>query len=315
MFEHIPSTQTLRAFEAAARLENFTRASEELNLTHSAISHQIRALEESTGRKLFQRQGRQMVLTDAGRLLSEQVRLALEDLDRALRLTRRERKRSIQTLRVSAPPSFAGAWLVPRLYEFHAQHPQLEISLRTTHELNELDFDEADVAIWYGRRQNPGLEYEKLLDEVTFPVCSPAFLAAHADITPSALPTLPLLRYAHYNGWEVWFKAAGMKGREPQSGPVYDDPMHLLEAAAADQGIALARSCLVRSHLANRRLVRLFGAAGQFDIQAPARGAYFAVWPRDSAKAASVVLLRAWLHQILGSDQQCTAPLIPSIPD
>ena len=303
MFESLPSLQTLRAFEAAARLGNYTRASEELSVTHSAVSHQIRALEESVGRKLFLRQGRHMLLTEAGQLLSEQVRLALEELDRALRHTRQDRKRRIQTLRVGAPPSFAGAWLVPRLHAFHAQHPQLEISLRTTHELSPLDFEEADVAIWYGRRLSSELEYEKLLEEVTFPVCSPAFLAAHPTITPAGLSALPLLRYAHYSGWEVWFKAAGMKGREPQSGPVYDDPMHLLEAAAASQGIALARSCLVHHHLASGRLVRLFPIGSQFDIQAPARGAYFAVWPRNSAKIASLVLLRAWLHQIIGNVQ------------
>ncbi|PRC95110.1 LysR substrate-binding domain-containing protein [Solimicrobium silvestre] len=306
MFERLPPTQTLRAFEAAARLENFTRAGEELNITHSAISHQIRALEQSTGRKLFQRQGRQMVLTGAGKLLSEQVRLALEDLDRALRLTRQESKRQTQTLRLATPPSFAGVWLVPRLYEFHAQHPQLEISLRTTHELNELDFDEADIAVWYGRKTSSELEYELLLDEVTFPVCSPEFLAKHPHLTPATLaaspntlPPLPLLRYAHHSGWEVWFKAAGIRGREPQSGPLYDDPIHLLEAAAAHQGIALARSCLVGSYLANGRLVRLFDETSPYNINAPARGAYFAVWPRNANKTEAIALLRSWLHSIL----------------
>src|SRR5450830_1071864 len=104
MFERLPPTQTLRAFEAAARLGNYTRAGEELHLTHSAISHQIRALEQRTGRKLFQREGRQMVLTDSGRLLAEEVRQALTALDLALQLGRVERKRSGQTLRVSVSP-------------------------------------------------------------------------------------------------------------------------------------------------------------------------------------------------------------------
>ncbi|QRX83753.1 transcriptional regulator GcvA [Glaciimonas sp. PAMC28666] len=319
MFEALPPLQTLRAFEAAARLQNYTRASEELNLTHSAISHQIRALEASLGRKLFQRQGRNMVLTETGQILSEQVRQGLEELDRALRHTRHDDRCSIQTLRVSAPPSFAGAWLVPRLHAFHTQYPQLEISLRTAHELSPLNFDEVDAAIWYGRRQNPDLEYEKLLEEVTFPVCSPGFLATFPAITPAALSTtgssaLPLLRYAHHNGWEVWFKAAGLQGREPQSGPLYDDPMHLLEAAAASQGIALARSCLAHSFLASGRLVRLFPPDSGFDIQAPARGAYFAVWPRDSAKMASVILLREWLHQIIGNHHPGTRAPAARVP-
>ena len=89
---------------------------------------------------------------------------------------------------------------------------------------------------------------------------------------------------------------------------MFDDPMHLLETAATNQGITLARSCLVHYHLASGRLVRLFAVGSQFDIQAPARGAYFAVWPRNSAKIASLILLRAWLHQIIGNAHAGAAP-------
>ncbi|WP_211474394.1 transcriptional regulator GcvA [Collimonas humicola] len=293
MFEHLPPTQTLRAFEAAARLGNYTRAGEELNLTHSAISHQIRALEQRTGRKLFQREGRQMVLTDSGRLLAGEIRQALTTLDRALHIGRAETGRAAQVLRVSTPPSFASAWLVPRLAAFHRQHPHINISLRSAHELNELDFSNADVAIWYGRAGHKNHRYERLLKEVIFPVCSPAFAASHPDLMPQDLPRHPLLRFAHHGGWEPWFAAAGIEQGEPQSGPVYDDPMHLLDAAAADQGIALARGCLVHNHLAGGRLVRLF------DVTAPARGNYFSVSPFDTGKAEAVAEFQAWLGAIL----------------
>ncbi|MFJ2986918.1 transcriptional regulator GcvA [Collimonas sp. NPDC087041] len=293
MFERLPPTQTLRAFEAAARLGNYTRAGEELHLTHSAISHQIRALEQRTGRKLFQREGRQMVLTDSGRLLAEEVRQALTALDLALQLGRVERKRSGQTLRVSVSPSFASAWLVPRLAAFHGTHPHIDISLRSTHELNELDFSDADVAIWYGRAGHKNFRYQRLLQEVIFPVCSPAFLAAHPHITPQDLPRYPLLRFAHHRGWEQWFAAAGIKHGEPQTGALYDDPMHLLDAAAADQGIALARGCLAHNHLASGRLLRLF------DIKAPARGSYFLVSPFDTRKEAAITEFQDWLGHIL----------------
>lgn len=295
MFEHLPPTQTLRAFEAAARLGNYTRAGEELSLTHSAISHQIRALEQRTGRKLFQREGRQMVLTDSGRLLAGEIRQALLMLDRALHIGKVEPLRAAQSLRVSVPPSFASAWLVPRLAAFHQQHPHINISLRSTHELSELDFSDADIAIWYGRAGQKNFRYERLLEEVIFPVCSPAFAASHPAITPQELPRHPLLRFAHHGGWEPWFAAAGMQQGEPRSGPVYDDPMHLLDAAAADQGIALARSCLVQNHLASGRLVRLF------DIAAPARGSYFLVSPFDTGKAAAVAEFQAWLGAILAA--------------
>ncbi len=293
MFERLPPTQTLRAFEAAARLGNYTRAGEELHLTHSAISHQIRALEQRIGRKLFQREGRQMVLTDSGRLLAEEVRQALLALDRALQIGKVERHQAAQTLRVSASPSFASAWLVPRLAAFHQQHPHIDISLRSTHELSELDFGDVDVAIWYGRAGHKNFRYQRLLKEVVFPVCSPAFGASHPAITPRDLPRFPLLRFAHHGGWEPWFAAAGIQQGEPQTGPVYDDPMHLLDAAAADQGIALARSCLVHSHLASGRLIRLF------DITAPARGTYFSVSPFDTGKAAAITEFQDWLCAIL----------------
>jgi LysR family transcriptional regulator, glycine cleavage system transcriptional activator len=295
MFEHLPPTQTLRAFEAAARLGNYTRAGEELNLTHSAISHQIRALEQRTGRKLFQREGRQMVLTDSGRLLAGEIRQALTTLDRALHIGRVEARRAAQALRVSVPPSFASAWLVPRLAAFHQQHPHINISLRSTHELSDLDFNDADVAIWYGRAGNKKYRYERLLKEVIFPVCSPAFAASHPHLTPQELPRYPLLRFAHHGGWEPWFAAAGIQQGEPHSGPIYDDPMHLLDAAAADQGIALARGCLVHNHLASGRLVRLF------DITAPARGNYFSVSPFDSGKTEAVAEFQGWLGAILSA--------------
>ncbi|SFB32078.1 LysR family transcriptional regulator, glycine cleavage system transcriptional activator [Collimonas sp. OK607] len=293
MFERLPPTQTLRAFEAAARLGNYTRAGEELHLTHSAISHQIRALEQRIGRKLFQREGRQMMLTDGGRLLAEEVRQALLALDRALQIGKVERQQATQTLRVSVSPSFASAWLVPRLAAFHQQHPHIDISLRSTHELSELDFSDADVAIWYGRAGHKNFRYRHLLKEVVFPVCSPAFGASHPTITPRDLPHYPLLRFAHHGGWEPWFSAAGIQHGEPQTGPVYDDPMHLLDAAAADQGIALARSCLAHNHLASGRLIRLF------NITAPARGTYFSVSPFDTGKEAAITEFQDWLGAIL----------------
>ncbi|MEO6921451.1 MAG: transcriptional regulator GcvA [Collimonas sp.] len=293
MFERLPPTQTLRAFEAAARLGNYTRAGEELNLTHSAISHQIRALEQRTGCKLFQRDGRQMVLTDSGRLLAEEVRQALHALDLALPLGKVARRHATQMLRVSVSPSFASAWLVPRLAAFHQQHPHINISLRSTHELSELDFSDADVAIWYGRAGDKNFRYQRLLDEVIFPVCSPAFAAAHPGIRPQDLPQYPLLRFAHTLGWAPWFVSAGVKHGEPQNGPIYDDPMHLLDAAAADQGIALARGCLAHNHLASGRVVRLF------DIHAPARGNYFSVSPFDTGKADVINEFQDWLSAIL----------------
>ncbi|WP_211455246.1 transcriptional regulator GcvA [Collimonas antrihumi] len=293
MFERLPPTQTLRAFEAAARLGNYTRAGEELHLTHSAISHQIRALEQRIGRKLFQREGRQMILTDGGRLLAEEVRQALLALDRALQIGKVERQQAAQTLRVSVSPSFASAWLVPRLAVFHQQHPHIDISLRSTHELSELDFSDADVAIWYGRTGHKNFRYQRLLNEVIFPVCSPAFNASHPAIVPKDLPRYPLLRFAHHGGWEPWFAAAGIQQGEPQTGPIYDDPMHLLDAAAADQGIALARNCLAHNHLTSGRLIRLF------DITAPARGSYFSVSPFDTRKEAAITEFQDWLGAIL----------------
>ncbi len=142
MVRHLPPLAALRAFEAAARHLNFTRAAEELHLTHGAISHQMKALEASLGARLFRREGRKLLLTDAGQRFASRLRDLLGDLRAAVaEVTQR---RDQQELTISVLPSFASLWLIPRLASFHAAHPEIDVNIRATQALAEFGPDGVD---------------------------------------------------------------------------------------------------------------------------------------------------------------------------
>jgi LysR family glycine cleavage system transcriptional activator len=292
MVDHLPSMPALRALEAAARLGSYSRAAEELHLTHGAVSHQIRQLEARLGRRLFRREGHRMAPTAAGRLLVEDVGRALAILDRAFGTGAKppqHQRRNRQPLRVATLPSFASHWLVPHLAAFQAAHPDIDIELMTSHEAMDLERDGVDLAIRFGRGRWPGAMAAKLLDEVVFPTCSPAFLAAHPIAVPADLARLPLLRFLRRSVWANWFEAAGAVPFEPQEGAVFDDPVHLQQATVAGQGVGLVRSLLAQDDLAQGRLIRLFEAT------VPASGDYYVVWRPDHPRQPAITAFRDWL--------------------
>lgn len=274
MTENLPPLQALRAFEAAARHLSYSRAAEELSLTHGAISHHIARLERDLGVRLFARIGQRMILTDAGQILVLDVRQGLKLLADAFETarTRPRRRDPQQTLSVSVLPSFAARWLVPRLARFQADRRDVEIAIRPTAMLATLDSrDGIDLAIRYGPGRWPGLRSAKLMVSTIFPVCSPAFLSQHPLAEPRDLIDVPLLR-APRQKWRPWFLAAGLDLSEPAQGLIYDDAALVLQAAASDQGVALARSALVADDIATHHLVRLF------DIEIEDIYGWFLVW-------------------------------------
>src|SRR5690348_8399241 len=155
MIARLPPLSALRAFEAAARLGSFSRAAEEISVTHSAVSHQVRALERALGTPLFQRHGKRVALTEAGRHFSERVGAALRDIAEAARFVQRS-ARDKNVLTITTLPSFAARWLLPRLGRFMEQHPQLAVSVHTSLALVDLERDEVDLAIRFGNGQWPG---------------------------------------------------------------------------------------------------------------------------------------------------------------
>jgi LysR family glycine cleavage system transcriptional activator len=279
-----PSLRAVAAFEAAARHQSFSKAADELNLTHGAISHSIRGLEERLGSRLFERRARGVVLTEAGRALALKVRLSVGLLSEAF-----EARPWLQRshLVVSVLPAFAARVLVPLVALFRAAHPEITLDLRMTQRLADLTAGDADVAIRYGPGRWPGVSSFKLADEQIFPVASPLYGSA-LPAAPEALCVEDLIGHGELP-WRPWFAAAGLDRPEPDMRLRIDDSAMLLDAAAAGAGIALGRSVLAASDLRAGRLVRLF------ETEITAGYAYWLVWNPVSEKQEAIGRFRDWL--------------------
>ncbi len=300
-WQHLPALRTLRIFECAARHLNWTRAAEELHLTHGAVSLQVKALEDELGLKLFERSGKKTWLTDAGQQLALGVRDSLNEL--AATITRVRERAAGNVLTLSVLPSFAAAWLVGRLGGFLARHPDVEFNLQSSIGLADFRNDGVDVAIRWGSGHWPGLRCEKLLDDELFPVLSPK-LTRRKIKHPSQLLELPLVRIKQQmrqHDWVRWFSAAGVQTTEPRRGAIFDDTELALRAAAQGQGVVLARSSLAGDRLASGELV------APFDLRIPAYYAYYLVCPESHAEKPSVQQFRTWLVEELAN----SSPLAP----
>ena len=285
----LPSLNGLRTFEAAARHRSFTRAAEELGVTQTAVSHQIRTLEERLGLKLFDRRGRALRLTEAAESYLPSVRSAFDELhDATDRLIRRD---ADATLTVSTLPSFAAKWLIPRLGEFQDRHPDISIRITTSMARVDFDRDDVDVAIRYGRGDWPGVRLDRLVGEDIFPVCSPKLLdGPHPLRRPDDLASHTLLHVVGFlQDWQVWLTAANVDHADPSSGPRFDLIINALQAAIDGLGVALGRTALVEGDLAAGRLV------APFDISLPSEAAYYAVAPEQTADRPKIEAFREWL--------------------
>lgn len=280
----LPPLSALRAFEAAARLGSFSRAADEIAVTHGAVSHQMRSLERALGTTLFLRNGRHVALTTVGRHFAERVRAALQDLAEAAQFVRRSE--GDRAVTVSMLPSFAARWLIPRLGRFMERHPAIAVNIHTSGTLVDFQRDDVDLAIRLGRGNWPELEAHKFLDEEFFLVVSPRFNRGRLPAHPSDLGKFQLMR-ARYEPWASWFRAAGVKLKEPHS-LIFTDSHLMLQAAVDGRGIALARSSIAEADLRTGKLVRLFNVA------VPAPGASYLVWPKGKL-SPNAALFRDWL--------------------
>jgi LysR family transcriptional regulator, glycine cleavage system transcriptional activator len=284
----LPALNALKAFEAAARHESFSRAADELFVTHGAVSHQIRALESELGIALFARDGKRVRLTEAGRRYAVQVRAALSllaEATQAIRAGDRERR-----LVVSMLSSFAARWVTPRIGRFIEAHPQWDVELQSTNQLTDFARDDVDVAIRFGFGHYPGLHVELLLDEIFFPACAPSFNGGKLPQDPRELANLPLLR-SDDELWRPWFDAAGLNAMpEPKRGVLYQDSSNLLQAAMDGQGVALVRRSLAMHEIALGRLVRLFK-----DIDGPSPWRYYFICAPQRLQTERVRVFRDWV--------------------
>ncbi|MEM5327619.1 LysR substrate-binding domain-containing protein [Paraburkholderia sp. JHI2823] len=293
MARPLPPLQALRALEAAARRRSFSRAAEELHLTHSAVSHHLRALETELGVELFRRAGSRMIPTAAGAQLAERVRRSLDDLRDALDATRPGLS-GVTRLELSVMSDFASVWLIPRLGDFYDRHPMVDLSLRMHADVTPPDPYPFDIGIWHRRVDEPGFQIRKLLDDQVVAVCSPALLARHPGFRIEDLASMPLLRFSR-RSWRDFFEAAGVAGEEPERGPVFDDAGLLLQATVAGQGAATARLQLARGFIERGELVQL----GQ--VRIPASLDYYFTWREGHPREAAIQQFYRWVKAQLAN--------------
>ncbi|MGO4333392.1 transcriptional regulator GcvA [Labrys sp. KB_33_2] len=283
----LPPLVAVRAFEAGARHLSFTRAADELCVTQTAISHQVRQLETWLGVRLFERSGHALRLTEAGRTFLAE---AGELLDRLAAVTERLRGRRDGPLRITVLPSFATCWLVPRLGRFRQSHPNVELKLTSSPEAWAFTEDRFDLGIRSGLGRWPGLKADLIAQEALSPVCSPKVAAdLPSPCTPSDLLASHLLHDTPKDAWSRWFRHAGLPEATIAAGHAFDDHSHLLQAAAQGQGMALGKLFLAEHALQEGSLVR------PVDTILPNDYSYWLVYPRTVAGRPEVTLFRNWL--------------------
>ncbi|MCW8914656.1 MAG: transcriptional regulator GcvA [Magnetovibrio sp.] len=297
MARRLPPMNALKSFEAAARHESFTRAAEELCVTQGAVSHQVKALEEELGLKLFHRAPQHLILTEAGREYSNVVRDALDRIsvgtDKILQ------RQNSGVLTVSTSPNFAAKWLVHRLGKFAEAYPDIDLRISAT--LHHVDFanEDVDMAVRHSDGEVPGLDVEQLYEEQLFPVCSPKLLESPPGLKkPEDLIQHPLLHLDNRQDWTKWLDVAGVKGADLSRGPVLNQASMIIDAAVDGQGVALARTALASHDLINGRLVR------PFPIALPVNYGYWVVYPKATANQSKIKLFRDWLLAEVADDMK-----------
>jgi len=301
----------LPSFAAAARWQSFTAAAEELGVTQAAISHQVRELEDQLAVKLFHRTGRAVRLTASGEILKKAVDGAFEEIAHAMR----ELKRTRPSLRVTAPPSFASKWLVPRLDRFLAQAPEVDVFIDIQYRVTEFSHRDPHVLIQFGAGSFPAYQVDRLGDEYVVPVCSPSLIKSNG-IKGGRKKRDPkdLLRHTlldvdwHSQGstwpnWQTWLDAAALTEMPHGRTVRFTNSALAIQAAIDGQGIALGDSTLVADDLAAGRLIKPF----ELTLQGPPQFAYYLVSPRGLAKDAIETVFRDWLLREITSKQPAKA--------
>ena len=284
----LPSLSALRAFEAAARHRSAKAAAEELSVTPTAISHQLRQLEEYLGVALFVRKPRQLVLTGAGQSLLAASSEAFDTLAETVARLRHDPGR--QTVTLSTTPAVAGRFLLPWVCVLRDRHPHLNLNLQISHDLVPLDGVAADMAIRYGDGHWPGLVAEKLFDNIFIPACSPGLgIHHHEDLHHhTLLHYQPPSRSGARLSWPFWQKLAKVPDLDISAGLVFSDETHTIAAALGDQGIALMSKALITDELESGRLVQPFGP----DLHAEP---FHLVYPEERLREPAIAAVREWV--------------------
>jgi LysR family transcriptional regulator, glycine cleavage system transcriptional activator len=293
MSARLPPLNSLRAFEVVSRHDSFRAAAQELHVTAAAVSQQVKILEDHLGRQLLRRHSGGYSLTADALAGVKQLRDGFDQLSAAATSMSCGAQR---VLTVSAVPSLAAEWLVPRLHCLRELYPELDVLLHASRELVDLEHSRVDLGIRFGSGHYPGTCCERLFDEEIFPVYNPRLLEGRATIKkPDDLRGYPLIHIdwtpdrGRWPGWSDWLKAAGVTGVNVNKGLRFSDGALSLQAAVNGQGVALASKPLALDHLAAGRLVRPFELSLKSDF------AWYVVCAKSRADEPDLLAFRRWL--------------------
>ena len=293
MARNYPSLDLLEGFEAAARHLSFTKAGEELFLTQSAVSRQIKDLEDQLGVSLFHRRHRALTLTEAGQQFYAATAQVLTTMRSATSRLRAQSGR--KTLSLTTTNSFAALWLIPRLAGFTRTHPDVEVKITAETRVQDLERDGLDIAIRHGPASLAGPNAIRLFGERVFPVCSPKLLKKLPLSEPADLKNHCLLQYSDPEGrhpwlnWKTWLEVAGIADLRPASTLSFSGYDQIIPAAVAGHGVALGRSPLLKDLIAAKELVAPFKSSAD-----PARS-YFAIVSKTANERPEVAAFVSWL--------------------
>jgi len=300
MKTRLPSMTSLMSFEATARTLSFTKAAVELHLTQTAISHQIKNLEDLLGHKLFIRNASNLVLTKAGEEYLTTAREVIISL--SIATERLIDQNNSNVLAIECFGMFAVKQLIPRLHEFQQLHPEILLRIRTTQQINANLIHNFDVAIWHGNGNWSGVDSEPLCKEEIFPVCSPALLGGKLHLeSPAEMSRYRIIKATSpiaSDEWESWMAFANEGNLEFNSTIHCDHLATSLEAAVSGLGIALGRSSLVEDDLRKGALIE------PLSIRAPSSSNYYLVSPKGGDQNKKTKLFKSWLKESMGLSLQ-----------
>ena len=286
----LPPLNALRSFEAAARHGSFKAAAEELCVSHSAISHQVKLLEQYLGMELFSRRSRAVELTRAGRAYYPVLRETFDRLADSTALLLTPKRQDVLTIQLYS--TFAIRWLIPRLPDFQAKHPQINVRLNTSQRDVDFEHEDVDACVMIGTPSEDDLHYTFLFGAELLPVCSPSLLQGAAPLkTPQDLARQSLLQvYPSRRDWSVWLEAQGAGHLNPDGGLQFDSYDHALSTAAQGLGVALGMQPYLAKDFRSGLLVEVFpGKRVRHDRD------WYLVCRRERVTQPKIALFRDWL--------------------
>lgn len=295
MVRKLPSLKSLRVFESVARNNSFRKAADELCVTHSAVSHQIKLLEDELGLYLFQRNGRSISLTEDGEELYPTVNQSFAQITDVIE--RIKAKNATRTLTVQTYVTFGTTWLIPKLRHFQRLHPDIRVRISISFVDVDFDKDDADVGIITSEPSWSHWHYDYLFDMELFPVCSAQLYQSGALTCPKDLTQQQLINIELApNDWPLWLEKAGLAHDFNDQGPVVDNYLQALEMLHEGDYLVMAREAFAKKDLEQGRIVR------PFNITVPEPGSWYLVYPKQQNIKPEIELFHRWLKQQVQED-------------